>query len=279
MRAGPEAAVRLRSAVACAVSIVLLASGCSRLTFIKPSMGSRDYERISPTYEFRDDPGARQKTQLRSHLVLAANALRTDKLEEAESQARAALKIDAGSADANTLLAVVEDRRGNAARAGGYYAKAAELAPQQGAALNNYGAWLCGNGRVAESLAWFDRALADATYRQRASALANAGSCALQAGRTGRVERDLREALSLDPAEATALAAMAEYQYRAGHYMDARAFSERRLAAAPATAAALLLASQIEEKLGDRAAAARYVQRLRREFPQMGTLQPGDSSQ
>ena len=279
MRAGPEAAVRLHSAVACAVSIVLLASGCSRLTFIKPSMGSGDYERTSPTYEFRDDPGAKQKTQLRSHLVLAANALRIDKLEEAESQVRAALKIDAGSADANTLLAVVEDRRGNAAKAGGYYAKAAELAPQQGAALNNYGAWLCSNGRAAESLAWFDRALADATYRQRASALANAGSCALQAGQAGRVERDLREALSLDPTEATALAAMADYQYRTGHYMDARAFSERRLAAAPATAAALLLASQIEEKLGDRAAAARYVQRLRTEFPQMGTLQPGDSSQ
>jgi type IV pilus assembly protein PilF len=271
--------MRPHSVVACAVSVVLLAGGCSRLTFVKSSMGSGDYERTSPTYEFRDDPGTRQRTQLRSHLVLAANALRIDQLDEAESQARAALKIDAGSADANTLLAVVEDRRGNAAKAGGYYAKAAELAPQQGAALNNYGAWLCGNGRVAESLAWFDRALADATYRQRASALANAGSCALKAGQTARVERDLREALALDPVDATALAAMAEYQYRTGQYMDARAFSERRLAAAPATPAVLLLASQIEEKLGDRAAAARYVQRLRTEFPQMGTLQPGDSSQ
>lgn len=271
--------MRLRSAVACAVSIVLLASGCSRLSFIKPSMGSRDYERTSPTYEFRDDPASRQKTQLRSHLVLAANALRVDRLEEAESQARAALKIDAGSADANTLLAVVEDRRGNAKKAGEHYAAAARLAPQQGTALNNYGAWLCSNGRTAEALPWFDRALADATYRQRASALANAGSCGLKAGQTGRVERDLREALSLDPVNPVALAAMADYQYRTGQYMDARAFSERRLSAAPATATVLLLASQIEEKLGDRMAAARYVQRLRTEFPQMGTLQPGDSSQ
>jgi type IV pilus assembly protein PilF len=271
--------MRSRSVVACAISVALLAGGCSRLTFVKSSMGSGEYERTSPTYEFRDDPGTRQRTQLRSHLTLAANALRIGKLDEAESQAMAALKIDAGSADANTLLGVVEDRRGNAAKAGGYYAKAAELAPQQGAALNNYGAWLCGNGRVAESLAWFDRALADATYRQRASALANAGSCALKAGQTARVERDLREALALDPADTTALAAMAGYQYRTGQYMDARAFSERRLAAAPAAPAVLLLASQIEEKLGDRAAAARYVQRLRTEFPQMGTLQPGDSSQ
>src|SRR3546814_7890955 len=89
--------------------------------------------------------------------------------------------------------------------AGGYYARAAELAPEQGTALNNYGAWLCGNGRAAESLAWFDRALADPIYRQRASALANAGSCALKAGQTANVERHLREALSLDPVDATAL--------------------------------------------------------------------------
>src|SRR3546814_6712665 len=72
-------------------------------------------------------------------------------------------------------------------RAGGYYARAAELAPEQGTALNNYGAWLCGNGRAAESLAWIDRALADPIYRQRASALANAGSCALKAGQTAHV--------------------------------------------------------------------------------------------
>src|SRR3546814_7341732 len=88
----------------------------------------------------------------------------------------------------------------------------------------------------------------DPIYRQRASALANAGSCALKAGRTANVERHLREALSLDPVDATALEALAEYQYRNGRYMDARAFSQRRLAAAPATAAVLLLASQIEEK-------------------------------
>src|SRR3546814_8916261 len=73
--------------------------------------------------------------------------------------------------------------------------------------------------------------------------------------------------------------ALAEYQYRNGRYMDARAFSQRRLAAAPATAAVLLLASQIEEKLGDRVAAARYVQRLRAEFPQSGTIQSGGRSE
>ncbi|HVI60232.1 MAG TPA: type IV pilus biogenesis/stability protein PilW [Luteimonas sp.] len=271
--------MRPHSAIAFAVALALLAGACSRLTFVKRDMGSGDYERTAPSYEFHDDPATKQRTRLRNHLVLAGNALRTGDLEQARGEARAALEIDPRSADANTLLAVVEGQAGNAGLAGGYYAKAAELAPEQGVALNNYGAWLCANGRAGESLAWFDRALADATYRERASALANAGSCALAAGQvTGRVEGNLRQALSLDPVNATALAAMADYQYRTGHYMDARAFSERRLAAAPASPPVLLLASQIEEKLGDKAAAARYVHRLRAEFPQTGTVQPGESS-
>lgn len=271
--------MRPPSAIAFAIALVLLASACSRLTFIKPSMGSREYEDLTPDYQFRDTPETKRATEVRGHLALATNALRRGLLDEAASEARAALEIDETSANANTLLAVVEDRRGNNERAGGYYARAAELAPQQGTALNNYGAWLCGAGRAAESLAWFERALADPLYDQRASALANAGSCALKAGQTANVERNLREALSLDPVDATALEALARYQYQVGNYMDARAFSERRLAAAPATPAVLLLASQIEEKLGDRAAAARYVQRLRAEFPQSGTVQSGGSSQ
>jgi type IV pilus assembly protein PilF len=74
----------------------------------------------------------------------------------------------------------------------------------------------------------------------------------------------------MDPKSSVALTAMAELAYAKGDYFEARAFSERRLGAAPANASALLLASQIENKLGDRAAADRYVRRLRQEFPEAG---------
>ncbi|HST46092.1 MAG TPA: type IV pilus biogenesis/stability protein PilW, partial [Luteimonas sp.] len=109
-------------------------------------------------------------------------------------------------------------------------------------------------------------------------ALANAGECSARAGQYGRVERDLREALRLEPGNALALGAMTQEAYRTGRFMEARAFSERRLAVARPTPGALLLASQIEDKLGDSAAAARYVQRLRTEFPQAPTVQSGESS-
>ena len=62
-----------------------------------------------------------------------------------------------------------------------------------------------------------------------------------------------------------------------GRAFEARAFSERRLAAAPADRRSLLIASQIEEKLGDTRAAGRYVQRMRAEFPDTRDSGTGDN--
>ena len=271
--------MRPRNVIAClVVAAIAVTAGCSRLTFVKPKF-KNEYHRTAPDYTVRDDPKDAQRIAAIDQLTLAQESLQAGRLDEAQSRAEAARKADPGSADAYTLLAMIQDQRGNVAQAGTYYAKAAALAPTQGAALNNYGAWLCGNGRPAESLALFDRALADQAYQTPVMALANAGSCALDAGQNVRASRDLTQALQLDPNNPVALAAMALGQFRAGHYLEARAFSERRLAVAPASVKVLQLASQIEQKLGDTAAAARYVQRIGAEFPQQRTGPTGDASQ
>jgi type IV pilus assembly protein PilF len=205
--------------------------------------------------------------------------MRGGDLAQAAKLAKQALDSDPSLADAHTVLALVAARQGNAKDAGDHYAAAAKLAPTRGIALNNYGVWLCGAGRPAEALPLFDRALADPAYPTPAAALGNAGACALRAGQQVRAERDLRHALDLDPAEPTALAGMARLEYAAGDYLQARAFSERRLAAGPPTAEVLQLASQIEQKLGDAAAAARYVQRMRDEFPLLQQAPGGESRQ
>lgn len=271
--------MRLLKLIALMLAIALVGAACSRLTFVKPKAGRGSYRQVAPEYNFGDDTAGKQRMATSDHLALAENGLRSGRLDAAEANANAALKGDPKSWGAFTLLGAIEDQRGHAAQAGGYYAKAAAVAPTNGDVLNNYGAWLCDNGRGAESLQWFDRALADPTYRSPASALANSGSCALHAGQAAKADQNLQQALALDPVNPVALAAMAEVQYRGGHYLEARAFSERRLSAAPASPEVLQLASQIEDKLGDSAAAARYVQRSRTEFPQARNAQPGESSQ
>ena len=271
----------LRSAVGVLMLATLIASGCSRLSFVRPDPGTKAFERATVTrpVEVHESRAAEQRTAARNRLMMSQREIMRNNLDGAEHEAREALKIDGNSSSAYTLLAAIAEHRGRTAEAGSYYQRAAELAPKDGGALNNYGAWLCGNGRAAESLAWFERALQDPAYQTPADALANSGSCADEIGQSARAERELRAAIELDPRNAVALTALAQLHFRTGRYMDARAFSERRLAAAPADARALQLASQIEQKLGDTAAAARYVRRLGEEFPGAVPGTPGGSTQ
>ena len=268
--------MRPRNALVLGAMLVFVATSCSRLTFVKPSGKRKGPQEAARTYEVSDSPAVKQRLAARDRLARATQRLHGGDMAAAESDAREALKADPGSADAHTLLAVITDRRGNQTVAGSHYKRAAELAPAQGGALNNYGAWLCHNGFAAESLVWFDRAAAAPGYQTPESALANAGGCALKAGQYARAQRDLRMALDIDPVNPYALASMAEIEFREDRYFEARAFAERRLAAAPATAAVLQLAASIEERLGDRKAASRYMQRLQAEFPNTETAKPGE---
>jgi type IV pilus assembly protein PilF len=271
--------MRLRNAMVLAVMLALVTAGCSRLTFIRPSSKSKSIPFPEAQVEHRVSDSAATKRRLatQDRLRLATQRLGSGDLVSAEREAKMLLKDDPGSADAYTVLAVIRSQQGNTAQAGDYYKRAAELAPARGGALNNYGAWLCTNGFPAEALVWFDRALAAPGYATPAAALANAGGCALKVGQYERAGRDLRQALSLDPDNPFALASMADNEYRQGRFFEARAFTERRLAAAPADPGVLQLAADIETKLGDKAAASRYVQRLRAEFPSV-TANPGETT-
>ena len=222
----------------------------------------------APVYSVADPESVRREVRWRDLLTLATRDLQVGNLDAAERKVREALKLAPEAPDALVLQAGIDDRRGRTRQAGENFRTAAELAPQRGDVLNNYGAWLCQQGQPAESLVWFDRALQAPGYATPGEAQANAGSCALDAGQLERAERDLRAALVAAPANPVALESMAQLSFRQGRYMEARAFAERRIAAAPATRSVLQLASQIEARLGDRAASDRYLQRIRQEFPQ-----------
>lgn len=247
------------------LALVMLA-GCSKLSFVRQDPSRGEYTRTAPEVELR---GSDRQGALALQLALrdGQDALRRGDLDAAEKLAGQALRSHDRSPGAHTLAALVADRRGDSRAAGRHYRRAVELAPTRGGMHNNYGTWLCGNGREAESLEWFESAASVRGYGNAAGALANAGECAQRAGMQEEAARYLEAALERDPASAVALAALAEREYRAGNFMRARAFVQRRLDAAAPDAATLLLASQIEVALGDNRAAERYVRELREEFP------------
>lgn len=257
----------LREARVAAVALgAMLVAGCGladRLTFIRPSTGSGKYTQVAPRYDVSGGRKQGQDPGDAPMLLASATVLyQRGQLAEAEVLARKALKAQPGSPDANTLLGLVAGARGDEAAAGKLYQAAASAAPGNGIYANNYGGWLCANGRAAESLDWFDRALADPAYPTPVAALSNAGECAAKAGQPARAETSWRGALALDANNLAALAGMAALEFGNGRYMEARAFVERWLALAPEDAAALGLAAQTEQKIGDNVAASRYRSRL-----------------
>jgi type IV pilus assembly protein PilF len=260
----------LREALALVFAAAVIAtSGCGSKSYVRTSLGREHYvepavNRISDGKGGRDRDG---EARVQRDVAKIIQSLAAGEFDAAKRQANDLLKRQPNSIDGLTYLALALDRSGDGAAAGRHYLRAAELAPNNGSVLGNYGIWLCEQGRAAESLGWFDRALALPGYTDSPAILANSGACAGKLGQSQRAEHDLRRAIELDPDNPVALGALAERKFRAGDAFEARAFSERRLAAAPADPRALLLASQIEQKLGDSLAAARYVSRLKAEFP------------
>ena len=211
--------MRARDALLLVAVLAFAATACSRLSFIKPSAERGRYHQVAPDYSYSDSADSRRRAQVRAHVAESGRALDAGQAEQAAREAETALKIDRESPEALSMMALVEMVRGNSEQAGRHYAAAAGHAPGDGAIQNNYGAWLCRQGRAAESMEYFERALAAPGYASPADALANAGACAEAAGRGDRVESYLRAALRLDPENSVALSAMAEYQYRRGNYL------------------------------------------------------------
>lgn len=259
-----------REVLVLAVCITMLTVGCSRLerlSIIRPTAERGDFTQVTPVPDVSDKRRKQVPSSAAALLASATEYYRAGQMDLAARDGRQALKVDPRSGDAHSLLAAVDAARGDAASAGEHYRQAVSLSPSTGAYANNYGTWLCGNGRALESLDWFDKAITDPAYSTKDAAFANKGACARKAGQAALAEMAWRQALALQPVSTPALAGMAQLNFDAGRYMDARAFAERWLAIAPNDAEGLRLASQIEQKLGDSAAASRYLHRLQTSSP------------
>ncbi|MBS7455968.1 type IV pilus biogenesis/stability protein PilW [Coralloluteibacterium stylophorae] len=246
-------------------SVALALGACGKPSMLmEPNAQFEPVERPRASLpQAKSDPARAAETQI----ALAQGYLQRGDYEVAVKRLERALELDPKSAGAHTVLGIVYERIDRPALAGEHYERATRLSPDEGAVLNNYGAWLCRNGRAPEADAWFARALADPFYKSRAGALENAGTCALQAGNLAGAEQYFRKSLELRPNDPGALAQLAALSYRAGDHLSARAFLQRREAAGPLDAPTLDLGSRIEQALGDTQAASRYRERLRDEFP------------
>jgi len=255
-------------------AVALLAS--LALAACSSSGGSRDS--AEPTSKRNSDDPKHQAAELQ--VKMGRGYMDQGEFETAHGKLERALELDPTSVDAHTLMAVLYERLDRGKFAEKHYKRAVDLDSDAGATNNNYGAYLCRTERYAEADIYFLRALDDPFYKNPESALSNAGLCAARAGNPTKSESYLRKSLETNPKDAGTLYQMALINFKKNDYMRARAFMQRFESANKPEASAIDLAAQIEERLGDTAAAAKYRERLKTEFPDYapGTATKGPNS-
>lgn len=178
-----------------------------------------------------------------------------------------AIRLDPRNSEAHGALAVLYERLGHPDKAEAHYRKALSADPGNYAAHNNFGRFLCNQGRAEEAMAEFRLVIDEPMYALPWLPLTNAGRCLERMGRSNAAEEYLRKALDRYPEYPPALLEMARVNFSRRQYLSARGFLQRFHAVAARTAESLWLTAQTELALGEVGAAQEAVRELRREFP------------
>jgi len=187
-----------------------------------------------------------------------------------EQQQRAKTHTELGSlyyAPAFNLLGMTHMLMSEPKLAEENFQKALKYAPGDPEISNNYGWFLCQNGREQQSIAQFLAAARNPLYSAPTKAYTNAGICAQKIKDDKSAEDYLLTALRHAPSNTLALFSLAELSFRLGRYPAAKQWIGDIERLMEPTAEVLWLAVRTERKLGNRDAEARYANQLRRRFP------------
>lgn len=207
---------------------------------------------------------------------LALEYLKRDQLNVARDKIEKALVQNPRDLTVQLAAGLVYERLQDKNRAEKHFRQALRADARNPEAQNALGAFHCRNQEYAKGVEMFLKAAQNPLYRTPEVAYTNAGVCARRAGKLDRAEQYLRQALTIRSDYPETFAQLAGVAHDRGNHLQARAFVERFLAIAPATADMLLLGHQIELALNDRAAAAVFGERLRKEFPDSAQLRSLD---
>jgi type IV pilus assembly protein PilF len=218
--------------------------------------------RTVPQYsESQRDKAASVNLQLGVGYLQQGNlALAKTKLERAEIE-------DPHNADIHSTLGLLDERLGKDKEADKEYRTALSLKPQDPDLLNSYAVYLCSHDRAVEGVHNFEQAAANPLYRSPWVAYTNAGVCLRQAHHENDAAQMLVRAQRSNPAYAAAVYEASDLDFAQQKYAAARLRLDFFLNNNPATPDLLLLGWRIAQAQNDAPSAARYAQRLAKEFP------------
>ena len=193
--------------------------------------------------------------------------LQQNNYELANEKLLKALRQNPESVKANYVYAVLQDKLEQKELAELHYKKATELDPKNSDAANNFGIFLCRNGRELESEEYFLKALKDPLYKTPEYAYRNAGFCMLKVNQTEVGKDYLRKAIAAKSDFGPALLDLGDVLYKEGDYSNAKIYLDRFHLTSKPTAKSLWLAIRNSLELDDQGDIEELAQRLETEFP------------
>ena len=204
----------------------------------------------------------------RANTMLGIEYLRAGNYETSREKLDKALAADPGNAEAHDAIAVLYEKVGKPDLAEKHYKKSLSLYLEIPRGHNNYGQFLCVQGRYEEAEKQFLIAANEPFYTTPALALTNAGLCATGIPDEEMAEKYFRQALQMDPQYPPALLQMAILNFSRSNYLSTRAYLERYQEDGQDTAESLWLGIRTEYALDDHQAWGNYAIKLRHNFPE-----------
>lgn len=243
----------------CALGMAVMLAGCTA-TGSGSGLGAQQAVSAQPAE-------SEQQQRAKVHTELGSLYLLDGRSAIALEEARIALSADGNYAPAYNLLGLTHMVLNESRLAEDNFQTAMRLAPGDPEISNNYGWFLCQNGRERASIAHFMAAAKNPLYTTPTKPYTNAGVCSVRLKDDKAAEDYLLTALRLSPTNTQALFWLADIAYRQGRHGEARQWTTDIEKMMEPTAEVLWLALRIERKLGNRETEARYASQLRRRFP------------
>jgi len=213
-----------------------------------------------------DETAERKRARIR--VELAMGYLEQGKSTIALDEIKQAILIDPTYSDAFSLRGLIYMRLNDVGIAEESFNKALSLKPRDSNVLHNM-AWLkCQDGRYAQSMDYFNQALANPLYRERAKTHMAQGLCQIKAGQMPEAEASLLKSYEYDAGNPVTGYNLANVLFKKNDFVRAQFYIRRLNNTELANAESLWLGVKIERRMANAEAMNQLGGQLVKRFPQ-----------
>lgn len=255
----PEVAGRSLTRLVMGALLLAALTGCGNA----PVSGNND--RSGEPITESDEPESRKRARIR--IELATGYFDQGQTSVALDQIKQAVIADPNFGPAYSLRGLVYMRLNDNALAEESFRRALQINPRDPDALHNYGYFTCQQGRHAEAVQFFNRALTSPLYGGQAKTLMMLGTCQLRMGQATEAEGSFSRAYELDPANPYVGFNLATLEFRRGEMAKAQFVIRRINNSEQANSETLWLGIKIERQLNNTQVVEQLAQQLQRRYP------------